>query len=112
MSPVAGGSAAAGQAFAMSNHPHVLQALLAAALGQHGKTTVGGLPVAQLLGMFSDIVGQAAADADELHYLAGGASDAEGLWEPAEDAGLRSLYPSLIDTDNLELLLDEVEGMS
>ncbi len=102
-SPVAGGSAAAGQALALSQQPHVLQALLSAALGEHGRTTVGGLPVAQLLGMFSDILGQAAADADELHYLAGGAGDSEAVWEMSEDVGLRSLYPSVIDADNFEL---------
>jgi hypothetical protein len=105
-SPVAGGSAAAGQALALSQHPHVLQALLSAALGEHGRTSVGGLPVAQLLGMFSDILGQAAADADELHYVGGGAGDSESVWDASDDAGLRSLYPSLIDADNLELFTE------
>jgi hypothetical protein len=110
-SPVAGGSAAAGQALALTQHPHVLQALLSAALGEHGRTSVGGLPVAQLLGMFSDILGQAAADADELHYLGGGSGEAESGWDAADDVGLRSLYPSLIDADNLELFT-EAELMS
>ncbi|NEA33395.1 hypothetical protein [Streptomyces sp. SID13031] len=100
-SPVAGGSDAALQALVLSQQPQLLQSLLAAALGGHGQPQVAGVPVAKMLGMFSEVIGQAAADADELLYLEQGDPDAESGGEPVEPA--RSLYTALLDADNLEL---------
>lgn len=104
VSPVAGGSAAAAQGLVLSQHPEVLQALLATALGQQGRREVSGIPAAQLLGLASQVLGQAAADADELMYN-------EQLTDAAESAGpdaagggsLRSLYCDLLGADNLEM---------
>lgn len=111
---VAGGSAAAAQALVLTQHPQILQALLAAALGEHGRTDIGGIPATQLLGMLHEIVGQAAADADELHYVRAADSEATAEWEPDDDAGLRTLYLGLLDADNLELAetfgADELDG--
>jgi hypothetical protein len=101
-SPVAGGSTAAAQGLILTQQPQVLQGLLSAALGQHGQSTVGGVPVSQLLGMLSQVFGQAAADADELMYLEQQDADAEGLESYADNSGI-SLYTSLVDADNLEL---------
>lgn len=93
-------SNAAGQALLLANDKTVLQGLLAAALGQYGQRQINGIPVAQLLGMFSEVVGQAAADADELMYLEGG--DVESaIDEPPESP--QDLYLALVDTENLEL---------
>src|SRR5690348_10498253 len=47
-SPVAGGSAAAAQGLVLTQQPDVLRSLLATALGQHGRQTVSGVPVAQV----------------------------------------------------------------
>jgi hypothetical protein len=85
----------------LSQQPQMLQSLLAAALGGHGQQQVAGVPVAKMLGMFSEVIGQAAADADELLYLEQGDPDAESGGEPVEPAG--SLYTALLDADNLEL---------
>lgn len=97
------GSSAAAQAAVLSQNPQVLQGLIAAALGQHGRRQVGGIPVAQLLGMLSQVYGQAAADADELLYLDGMGEDGETV----EDALLfdsdQALYIALVDADNIEL---------
>jgi hypothetical protein len=82
---VAGGSAAAAQALVLTQQPDVLRGLLAAALGRPGRLQVDGTPVAQLLALLSQILGQAAADADELMYLEQ-RSDA--------DSGVRVVYGS------------------
>jgi hypothetical protein len=102
-SPVAGGSAAAAQGLVLTQQPQVLQALLAAALGRQGQQQVGGIPVAQLLGMLSHVMGQAAADADELMYLDGEAADGESLPVWSSDGADRALYTGLLDADNLDL---------
>jgi len=98
-SPVAGGSPAAAQALVLANQRELLQALLSAALGQHGRQSIGGIPVAKLLGTFSQIVGEAAADADELHYLQNGGDD-ESV---ADEDTAQAVYTSLVDADHLEL---------
>ena len=102
-SSVAGGSAAAAQAVVLSNHPDLLSGLVATALGQHGRKEVSGIPVAQLLALFSHVVGQAAADADELMYLGQQADAAENVVEDAPGGSVRSLYTDLLGADNLEL---------
>jgi hypothetical protein len=99
--PLAGGSPAAAQALVLSQHPQVLQGLLATALGQYGQQQVGGIPVAQLLGTLSQVFGQAAADADELMYGGGEGADAEGLVDEPESP--QEFYESLLGADNLEL---------
>jgi hypothetical protein len=102
-SPVAAGSAAAAQGLVLTQQPEVLRSLLATALGQHGRQTVSGIPVAEVLGMLSQVFGQAAADADELMYLdqqpGGMESGAPDFWDGSADA----LYADLLGADNQEL---------
>ncbi|KGN39943.1 hypothetical protein [Knoellia aerolata] len=98
--PVTAGSTAAAQGLVLTQHPQVLQGLLATALGQFGRDQVGGIPNAQLLGMLSQVFGRAAADADELMYLGGASDEAVVDDEWADD---HSIYESLVDADNLEL---------
>ncbi|WP_433379077.1 hypothetical protein ACQPZX_12840 [Actinoplanes sp. CA-142083] len=106
-SAVAGGSPAAAQAIIMANQRDLLQGLLQAALGQYGKQTVGGVPVAQLLSSFGRLVEQAAADADELSYLYPG-DDGESF-RSGPPPTPQTVYTSLVDADHLELAeaLDE-----
>jgi hypothetical protein len=99
-SPLAGGSPAAAQALVLTQQPQVLQGLLAGALGQHGQQSVGGIPVAQLLGMLSQVFGQAASDADALMY-SGGEGDSESVLDDVDSPD--ALYETLVDADNLEL---------
>ena len=104
-SSVADGSAAAARALVLAQHPAVLQSLLAAALGQYGQTHVGGVPVAKMLGMLSEVADEAAADADELMYLR--RAEYTGDDESGTDAtatGLdQSLYARLLEADNADL---------
>ncbi len=102
-SPVTAGSAAAAQGLVLTQQPDVLRSLLATALGVHGSQTVSGIPVAQVLGLLSQVFGKAAADADELMYLGHQPDAAEDAAEndPAESAN--SLYTDLLGADNLEL---------
>ena len=96
---VAGGSAAAAQGLILSQQPDVLKALLALALGQHGRTSVNGVPVAQIMNMLGSVFGQAAADADELLYI-----ESEELDESDDvDGSDRSLYTTLMNAENAEL---------
>jgi hypothetical protein len=100
--PLAGGSTAAAQGLVLAGHPLMQQALASAAFGQHGQPQVAGIPVAQLLGLLGQVMGRAAAEADELLYLSGGeANDAEGeRWSPDST---QDLYISLIDAESLDL---------
>jgi hypothetical protein len=102
-SSVAEGSAAAAQGLVLCQQPDVLCGLLATALGQHGRQHVSGVPVAQLLTLFSQVIGQAAADADELMYLEQQPGDAESALEDTSSDSVRSLYADLLGADNLEL---------
>jgi hypothetical protein len=99
----ANGSVAAAQGLVLSQQPQVLQSLLSAALGQHGRQHIGGIPVAQVLGMLSQIIGQAAADADEMMYVDQHGEDAAGLFADDEVELDRSLYTGLLDADNIDL---------
>jgi hypothetical protein len=101
-SSVAGGSAAAAQGLVLSQQPEILRSLLAAALGQQGRQQVSGVPVAQLLTLFSQVIGQAAADADELMYLEQQPDAAESVVEDVPPGSVRSLYTDLLGADNLE----------
>jgi hypothetical protein len=87
----------------LCQHTDVLKALLAAAFGQHGRQRINGIPVGQLLALLSQVVGQAAADADELMYLGQQADATEGVLEEVPAGSIRSLYADLIGADNLEL---------
>jgi hypothetical protein len=102
-SSVAGGSDAAAQALVLALHPDVLRSLLATALGQHGRQRVSGVPAAQVITLFSQVLGQAAADADELMYLGQQADAPESLPEEASADSAWSLYSDLLGADNLEL---------
>ncbi len=111
-SSVAGGSAAAAQALVLTQQSDVLRSLLATALGQHGRQQVSGLPAAQVINLFSQVLGQAAADADELMYLGHQADTAESAPEQAPAGAIRSLYTDLLGADNLELAeATESEGL-
>jgi hypothetical protein len=103
VSPVAGGSTAAAQALILSGHPEVKQAALATALGQHGRREISGIPAAQLLGLLSQVFGQAASDADELMYNEAVPDAAESAGQDTAAGSLRSLYCDLLGADNLEL---------
>jgi hypothetical protein len=102
-SPVAGGSAAAAQGLVLTQQPDVLRSLLATALGEHGRQTVSGVPVAQVLGLLGQVFGKAAADADELMYLGQQPDAAESVLEGAPADSVGSLYADLLGADNLEL---------
>ena len=97
-----GGSAAAAQGLVLCQQPEMLRGLLAAALGQQGRQQVSGVPVAQLLTLFSQVIGQAAADADELMYLEQQPDAAESVVEDVPPGSVRSLYADLLGADNLE----------
>ncbi|TYB51332.1 hypothetical protein FXF51_53675 [Nonomuraea sp. PA05] len=108
---VAEGSAAAAQGLVLACQPDVLAALLALCLGRHGARRIGGVPVARVMGMLSDVFAQAAADADELAYHDGltyGADEsATGFGEetgagPSPGSG-RALYTAFMDAENEEL---------
>jgi hypothetical protein len=101
-SPAAGGSAAAAQGLVLTQQPDVLRSLLATALGQHGRQAVSGVPVAQVLGLLSQVFGKAAADADELMYLGQQPDSAESVLDAADDSA-DLLYADLLGADNLEL---------
>jgi len=102
-SAVAGGSTAAAQGLVLTQQPDVLRSLLATALGQHGRQSVSGIPTAQVLGLLSQVLGQAAADADALMYLGPEAEAAESVLDEAPGGSVRSLYADLLGADNLEL---------
>ncbi len=95
------GSDAAKKALVLTRQSDVVQSLLAAALGQYGRQQVAGVPVAQVLGTLSQLLGQAAADADELAYLSGSTGDAESESDDGADGD--DLYEALLDADDLEL---------
>jgi hypothetical protein len=59
--------------------------------------------VAQLLTLFSQVIGQAAADADQLMYHEQQPGAAESAAEDAPSGSVRSLYADLLGADNLEL---------
>ena len=100
---LAGGSTAAAQALVLTQQPDVLRSLLATALGRHGRRRVSGIPVAQVLALISQVIGQAAADADQLLYTEQQAEISEGVPGEAVGDSYRSLYADLIGADNLEL---------
>jgi hypothetical protein len=102
-SPVAGGSTAAARGLVLTQQPEVLRSLLAAALGEHGRQTVSGVAVPQVLGMLSQVFGEAAADADELMYLGQRPDAADSALEEAPADAIDSLYADLLGADNLEL---------
>jgi hypothetical protein len=101
-SSVAGGSAAAAQGLVLSQQPDILRSLLATALGQQGRQQVSGIPVAQLLALFSRVIGQAAADADELMYLEQQPDAGESVVGDVAPDSVRSLYADLLGADNFE----------
>jgi hypothetical protein len=87
----------------LAQQPDVLRALLATALGQHGRQQVSGIPVAQILSMLSQVYGRAAADADELMYLRQQPEATESVLDDAPRGSPQSLYTDLLGADNLEL---------
>jgi hypothetical protein len=100
---IAGGSAAAARALVLAMQPDVLRSLLATALGRYGGKESSGLPVAQIVTLFSEAIGEAAADADELMYLGQHPDAKESLPEDTPAGSARSLYTELLGADNIEL---------
>jgi hypothetical protein len=108
------GSPAATQGLILTQQPQVLQSLVAAALGERGRTEINGVPIGAVLNMLSSVFGQAAADADAL--LDAGAESSEA-WAGSSrypmrdrtdpDDRARSLYAFLLD-DECDLL-EEVD---
>ena len=84
------------------HQPEVLKSLLATALGEHGRQAVSGVPVAQILGLLTQVLGTAAADADELMYRCHQPDAAESVFD-AEDDSADLLYADLLGADNQEL---------
>jgi hypothetical protein len=110
---VAGGSAAAAQVFVLTHQIDVLRSLLATALGRYGCEQVSGIPVAQVLAKFSQLVGHAAEDADRLMYTEQQADISEGVPGEAVGGSDWSLYEDLIRLDNVELAeAAEWEGLA
>lgn len=99
---VGAGSTAAAQALVLARQPQILQSLLATALGEHGRQQVAGVPVAQLLGMLSQVVGQAAADADELMYSSQAWQSESVPDSSPADQGDRVIYASLLEAQRRE----------
>ena len=102
----AAGSDPAKKALIFTRQPQVVQSLLAAAMGQYGRQQVAGIPVAQVLGTLSQLLGEAAADADELAYLSEATGDAESesdLESDIEGDIEGDLYEALLDADDLDL---------
>jgi hypothetical protein len=97
-----GGSNAAKKAVVLMNQPEVLKSLVATALGEHGRQAVSGVPVAQILGLLTQVLGKAAADADELMYRCHQPDAAESVFD-AEDDSADLLYADLLGADNQEL---------
>jgi len=102
-SSVAAGSAAAARGLVLTQQPEVLCSLLATALGQQGRQTVSGIPVAQVLGTLSQIFAKAAADADELMYLRQQPDSAESVSADVYADSADELYADLLGADNQEL---------
>ncbi|HEY3260140.1 MAG TPA: hypothetical protein VGJ95_07700 [Pseudonocardiaceae bacterium] len=100
----ASGSAAAVQAMILSELGPIKDALLRVALGEHGQQAVNGIPVAKIMELMRSVYERAAADADELRYLARAEpADGEGLEDDSEDGGdQRWLYTALMDAANDE----------
>jgi hypothetical protein len=86
----------------LTRQSDALKALVATALGQHGRQQISGVPVAQILSMLSQVYGQAAADADELMYLGQQPEAAESVLD-VPGRSPQSLYADLLGADNLEL---------
>jgi hypothetical protein len=97
-----GGSNAAKKAVVLMNQPEVLKSLVATALGEHGRQAVSGVPVAQILGLLTQVLGTAAADADELMYRYHQPDATESVFD-AEDDSADLLYADLLGADNQEL---------
>ena len=107
--PLAAGSPAAATGFLLTQQPYALKGLLSAALGEHGRKRIDGVPVSAVMNLLSAVFAQAAAEADELRrsseppaYL----HDAEGNLRvdpvaPADRA--RALYAELVAAENEEL---------
>ncbi|MGH9214706.1 MAG: hypothetical protein ACRDZS_00480 [Acidimicrobiales bacterium] len=104
--PIAGATrppgTAAKRALVASYLPVVQQALLAGALREHGRKTVSGVPVNEVMKMFSALLGQAAAEADELSEA--GEEESAYLLDDHE-----ALYDSLIGAEDEDL--SDVAGM-
>ena len=86
----------------LTQQSDVLRSLLATALGRHGCRRCSGIPVAQVLALLSQVLGQAAEDADQLMY-AEQAGSSESVPGEAVGGSYGSLYADLIAVDNHEL---------
>jgi hypothetical protein len=113
--PVAAGSPAAATAAVLSQMRLPLLATVSTAMGEHGRKTIDGVAVNEIMKLLSQVFTQAASDADELQqgssepaaYLL----DAEGDFQadpaaPAERA--RALYTALVagETEALSEAVD------
>jgi hypothetical protein len=107
---IAGGSPAAAKALVLTQQPEVLKSLLALALGQHGRKSVGGVEVGSVMNLLSNVFGQVAADADELmrasedapsYLVDGGGQYRIDPVSPADRAD--ALYEALLLAENEDL---------
>jgi hypothetical protein len=98
--PVAAGSPAAATAAVLCQMQKPLLATLSTAMGEHGRKTIDGVPVAEIMELLGQVFARAARDAKELQLGSseppGYVLDAEGDFQadPAERA--RALYTALV----------------
>lgn len=106
--PVASGSPAAAAGLALTQNKDVLTSLLALALGEHGRKTVGdGVPVGAVMNTLGTIFSQAAADADELLLEEEAPTyrlDDQSAFSPAAPLDrAEDLYARLLDAENAQI---------
>jgi hypothetical protein len=98
--PVAAGSPAAATAAVLCQMQKPLLATVSTAMGEHGRKTIDGVPVAEIMELLGQVFARAARDAKELQQGSGEPPgylvDAEGDFQadPAERA--RALYTALV----------------
>jgi hypothetical protein len=113
--PVAAGSPAAATAAVLSQMRLPLLATVSTAMGEHGRKTIDGVPVAEIMELLGQVFARAARDAKELQQGSGEPPgylvDAEGDFQadpaaPAERA--RALYTALVagETEALSEAVD------
>jgi hypothetical protein len=108
---VAAGSPAAATGFLLSQTRPALLATLATAMGDHGRKSIDGVQVAEIMRLLSEVYAHAARDADELQEGSSESPsyplDAEGDFEAPTDRA-RALYTALVAAET-EALSEAVE---
>jgi hypothetical protein len=90
------GSRAAARALVLTQHPHVLQSLLALALGAEGTKTVQDVPVARVMRLLRAVVVQAEADAAALAQLGAPRSPTGQQQAASAEDDVSALYAGMV----------------